>query len=61
METWAIFYPENEKYLFQKFRETLKESFLTFNWPTKDPHIISVPFAGNNENDDIEDPELVWK
>ena len=26
LETWAIIYPENEFYIFTKFKETLKES-----------------------------------
>lgn len=66
LETWSIFYPENEKYLFQKFRETLKESFLTFNWPTKDPQIIAVPHIGGDDDDqDVGpgggDPDLMWR
>jgi hypothetical protein len=55
LETWTIIYPEKESYIYGKFRETLKESFLTFNWPTKDPNSIAVP-----QNENYEDMAETW-
>lgn len=56
LENWCIVYPEKEHYIYTKFRDTLKESFQTFNWPNKEPFVIAVP-AGDN----TDDPLTVWK
>ena len=37
---WAIFYPESEQYLFNRFHEVVRESFETFNWPAKEAIIV---------------------